>query len=50
MANGKYRKQHIYKLENDQGTVIGDAQIKSYIPRFYKTLFGSPDVSEITLE
>ena len=50
VANGKHRKQHIYKLENDQGTVIGDAQIKSYIPQFYKNLFGSPNVSDITLE
>ena len=39
MANGKYRKQHIYKLENDQGIVIGDAQLKSNITQFYKDLF-----------
>jgi len=50
VANGKHRKQHIYKLENDQGIVIGDAQLKSYITQFYKDLFGPPDVSEITLE
>ena len=50
MANGKYRKQHIYKLENDQGIVIGDAQLKSYITQFYKDLFGPPDASDITLE
>ena len=50
VANGKYWKQHIYKLENDQGVVIGDAQLKSYITQFYKDLFGSPDVSGITLE
>ena len=49
MANGKYRKQHIYKLENDQGIVIGDDQLKSHITQFYKNLFGTPDVSEITL-
>jgi len=50
VANGKHRKQHIYKLENDQGTVVGDAQLKSYITQFYKDLFGPPDVSDITLE
>jgi len=50
VANGKHRKQHIYKLENDQGVVIGDAQLKSYITQFYKDLFGPPDASDITLE
>ena len=50
VANGKHRKQHIYKLENDQGVVIGDAQLKSYITQFYKDLFGPPDDSDITLE
>jgi len=50
VANGKHRKQHIYKLENDQGIVIGDDQLKSHITQFYKNLFGSPNASEITLE
>jgi hypothetical protein len=27
VANGKHRKQHIYKLENDQGVVIGDCRM-----------------------
>jgi len=49
VANGKHRKQHIYKLENDQGVVIGDDQLKSHITQFYKNLFGTPDMSEITL-
>ena len=40
VANGKHRKQHIYKLENDQGVVIGDAQLKSYITQFIKTYLG----------
>ena len=49
VANGKHRKQHIYKLENDQGVVVGDDQLKSHITQFYKNLFGTPNVSEITL-
>ena len=49
VANGKHRKQHIYKLENDQGVVIGDDQLKSHITQFYKNLFGTPDMSKITL-
>ena len=50
VANGKHQKQHIYKLENDQGIVIGDDQLKSHITQFYKNLFGSPNASEFTLE
>ena len=49
VANGKHQKQHIYKLENDQGAVVGDDQLKSHITQFYKNLFGTPDTSEITL-
>jgi mannosylglycoprotein endo-beta-mannosidase len=50
VANGKHRKQHIYKLENDQGVMIGDELIKSHIIRYYKGLFGSPKVAGISLE
>ena len=42
VAKGKHRKQYIYKLENDQGVVIGDDQLKKHITQFYKNLFGSP--------
>ena len=49
VSNGKHRKQHIYNLENDQGVVIGDDQLKKHITQFYKNLFGSPEVSDITL-
>jgi hypothetical protein len=49
VANGKHRKQHIYRLENDQGTVVGDECLKSHITRYYKNLFGPPEHSEITL-
>ena len=49
VANGRHQKQHIYKLENDQGVVIGDDQLKKHITQFYKNFFVTPDVSEITL-
>ena len=49
MADGKHRKQHIYKLENDQGTVVGDVCLKSHITKYYKNLFGPPEYSGITL-
>jgi mannosylglycoprotein endo-beta-mannosidase len=49
VANGKHRKQHIYRLENDQGVVVGDSHLKSHITQYYKNLFGEPSVSTITL-
>ena len=49
VANGKHRKQHIFKLENDQGRVIGVDQLKSHITNYYKNLFGPPDELEISL-
>jgi hypothetical protein len=33
VANGKHRKQHIYKLENGQVVLIGDEHIKSHITK-----------------
>ena len=49
VANGKHRKQHIYKLENDQGVVIGDDHLKSHITTYYKELFGQPKNFDISL-
>jgi exonuclease III len=49
VANGKHRKQHIYKLEDERGIVVGDDCLKSHITNYYKNLFGTPEHSEITL-
>jgi hypothetical protein len=39
--NGKHRKQHIYRLEDDQGVVVSVDRLKSHITNYYKTLFGT---------
>ena len=49
VANGKHRKQHIYQLENDHGVIVGDEQMKIHITQYYKSLFGSPEDSHISL-
>jgi mannosylglycoprotein endo-beta-mannosidase len=49
VANGKHRKQHIYKLENDQGVVIGDDHLKSHITTYYKDIFGQSENLDISL-
>jgi len=40
VADAKHQKHHIYKLENDQGVVIGDEHLKRHITSYYKNLFG----------
>jgi hypothetical protein len=50
IANGKHRKKRIFSLDSDNGTVEGQANLKSYITQFYKGLFGEPEQSPFTLE
>lgn len=40
VTNGKNCKQHIFRLEQEDGVIVGDEQLKSYITNYYKTLFG----------
>jgi hypothetical protein len=49
VANGKHRKQHIYRLEDDQGVVVSVDRLKSHITNYYKTLFGTPEQMEVAL-
>jgi mannosylglycoprotein endo-beta-mannosidase len=49
VANGKHRKQHIYRLEDDNGVVVTSDRIKCHITNYYKNLFGVPEQTEITL-
>jgi len=39
----------MYKLENDQGAVIGYYNLKRNITTYYKELFGQPESVEISL-
>ena len=49
IANGKHRKKSIFQLEQDEGTIIGQENIKNYITVFYKSLFGKPDTNHVSL-
>jgi hypothetical protein len=40
IANGKHRKKRIFQLEQDEGTIVGEDNLKVYITKFYKKLFG----------
>jgi hypothetical protein len=38
IANGKYRKKKIYQLEQEEGTIVGDDNLRVYILEYYKKL------------
>jgi hypothetical protein len=49
VANGKRRKTRIFRLKQDEGVIEGEEQIKSYITKYYKNLFGSSKVGRLSL-
>lgn len=49
IANGKHRKKKIFQLEQQEGTIVGEDNLKVYITEFYKKLFGAPATSNISL-
>jgi hypothetical protein len=49
VSNGKHRKQHIYRLEEDNGVAVSSDRLKCHITNYYKNLFGDPEQTEITL-
>ena len=42
IANGKHRKKQIFQLEQDEGTIVGEANLKLFITEYYKKLFVVP--------
>ena len=49
IANGKHRKKRIFQLEQDEGTIVGQDNLKLYITEYYKQLFGPPEDSCVSL-
>jgi hypothetical protein len=49
VANRKRRKTRIFSLEQDEGIIEGEEQIKSYITKYYKNLFGSSEAGRLSL-
>ncbi|KAL5675949.1 hypothetical protein ACJX0J_012080 [Zea mays] len=47
IANGKHRKKIIYSLDQEEGKIEGQDNLKSYISDYYKELFGEPKFWEI---
>ena len=36
IANGKHRKKRIFQLEQDEGTILGQDNLKTYITDYYR--------------
>jgi hypothetical protein len=49
IANGKHRKKRIFQLEQDEGTIVGQENLKTFITEYYKRLFGAPAPSFVSL-
>jgi mannosylglycoprotein endo-beta-mannosidase len=49
IANGKHRKKKIFQLEQDEGTIVGQENLKVFITEYYKRLFGAPEPCDFIL-
>uniref|UniRef100_A0A453KU06 Reverse transcriptase domain-containing protein n=1 Tax=Aegilops tauschii subsp. strangulata TaxID=200361 RepID=A0A453KU06_AEGTS len=50
IANGRHRKKCIYSLQQDEGLIEGQEELKKYITKYYKSLFGAPAEGNFTLD
>ena len=49
IANGKHHKKRIFQLEQDEGTIVGQENLKVFITEYYKNLFGAPAPSSFRM-
>lgn len=49
IANGKHRKQRVFQVEQEDGIIRGDVQLKKYITNYYKDLFGPAEVNHLSM-
>ena len=50
LANGRHRKKCIHSLIQDEGTIEGHEQLKSFITKYYKNLFGEPEEGNFSMD
>ena len=50
IANGRHGKKLIHSLVQDEGTIEGHEQLKSYITNYYKGLFGAPKEGSFSMD
>ena len=50
VANGKRRKTRIFRLEQEEGVIEGEENLRKYIKNYYKSLFGDTEVDKLFLD
>ena len=50
VANGRHRKKCIHALNQDEGMIEGQEQLKAYITSYYKVLFSAPANDFMTMD
>ena len=50
VANGRHRKKSIHSLNQDEGMIEGQEQLKTYITSYYKGLFGAPTEDILSMD
>jgi hypothetical protein len=50
LANGKHKKKRIFSLDHENGKIERKANLKNYIPGFYKGLFGELEQNSFRLD
>ena len=50
VANGRHWKKIIHSLQQDEGTIEGHEQLKSYITNYYKNLFGAIEEGNFSMD
>jgi hypothetical protein len=49
LLTGNNRRKNIYQLEQEEGTIVGQDNLKTYISKYNKALFGAPIESSVSL-
>jgi len=49
LASGRHRKTRIVQLEQEEGVIIGQNNLKNFITDYYKKLFGDPEANHFSL-
>ena len=50
IANGRHRKTRIFKLEQEDGVIEGNDNLRRYITKYYKGLFGASEENHFSLD
>ena len=49
-TRGRYSRIEGVSLEQDEGTIVGQDNLKVYITNYYKQLFGPPEENFVSLD